>query len=92
MKKIDIVEFVRDNTELTKSQAEDAVHNVFRAISESLISGESVFIRGFATFKVRTSKRTTARHINNNTLIEIEPQKNVKLILCKNVKSLMNDE
>ena len=49
MKKNDIVDYVINNTTLSRSQAIAATESVVEAISSSLVKGESVFIRGFAT-------------------------------------------
>ncbi len=49
MTKTDIVDYIVNNTTLSRSQAINATDSVIEAISHSLIKGESVFIRGFAT-------------------------------------------
>lgn len=39
-----------------KSQADTAINDVFRLISETLINGEKVTIRGFGSFEVKERK------------------------------------
>lgn len=45
MIKTDIVDYIVNNTTLSRSQAINATDSVIEAISHSLIKGESVFIR-----------------------------------------------
>lgn len=92
MKKSDIVEQVISNTTLSRSQAIAAVDGVFEAIAKSLCKGESVYIRGFATFKTRISKEKKARNIGKGTVVTIPAQRTAKLIISKQLKSRMNDE
>lgn len=55
MIKSDIVDYIINTTTLSRSQAIAATDSVVEAISNSLIKGESVFIRGFATIKAVTT-------------------------------------
>ena len=61
MKKCEIVDYVINKTELSRSQANEAVESVFNAIHDALRNGESVYIRGFATFKTYKTKERKAR-------------------------------
>lgn len=90
MRKNDIADYVVSNTNLTKSQALEAVECVFNAISDSLCKGESVFLRGFATFKVHRSKERKARNISKGTTISIPSQRTAKLVLGKELKNRLN--
>lgn len=92
MKKSDIVDQVVSSTTLSRSQAIDAVEGVFEAIARSLCKGESVYIRGVATFKVRTAKEKKARNIGKGTTVIIPAQRTAKLIVSKQLKFRMNNE
>lgn len=90
MKKNDIVDYIINNTILTRSQAMIATDTVFEAIAQSLINGESVFIRGFATIKAINTAIRKARNINKGTFVVVPPQKSAKLVLSKELKQRMN--
>lgn len=90
MIKNDIVEHIVNNTTLSRAQAIAATDCVIAAVSCSLIKGESVFIRGFATIKVVTTASKKARNISKGTEMTIPAQKTARLILSKELKSKMN--
>lgn len=90
MKKNDIVDYVISNTTLSRSQAIAATDCVVEAISKSLINGESVFIRGFATIKAVTTAAKKARNISKGVTVYIPAQNTAKLVLSKELKNRMN--
>lgn len=90
MKKTDIVDYIVSNTTLRRSQAIAATDCVVDAISRSLINGESVYIRGFATIKAVITAPKKARNINKGTVVTIPAQNSAKLVLCKELKERMN--
>ena len=90
MKKTDIVEHVINNTKLTRSQAIAATESVVEAISQSLVKGESVYLRGFATIKAITKAAKVGRNLNKGTEVVIPARKSAKLVLCKELKDQMN--
>ena len=90
MIKKDIVDHIVDNTSLSPSQAIAATDSVIEALRQSLIKGESVYLRGFATIKAVTTAPKKARNISKGTAITIPAQKSAKLILCPDIKQRMN--
>lgn len=53
MVKTDLVQALSE-LDYCKNQAGDVISDIFRVIGEALSRGESVFIRGFGTFDVKT--------------------------------------
>lgn len=90
MTKKEIVDHVVNNTTLSRSEAITATEAVVGAICKSLRTGESVFIRGFATIKVITTAPKTARNISTGATVAVPAKKSAKLVLCKDMKNLMN--
>lgn len=90
MKKNDIVDFIINNTTLSRSQAIAATEAVVEAISQSLVKGESVFIRGFATIKAVTTAPKKARNISKGVTVSIPAKNTAKLVLSKELKERMN--
>ncbi len=89
MRKVEIAEHIVSNTTLTKSQAIEAVDLVFEAISKSLSKGESVYVRGFGTFKAYTTKERNGRNISKGTTVRIPARRSAKLIVGKQLKDVM---
>lgn len=78
MIKADIVKHVADSCGLDTDIASLAVESTFSAIKRSLLAGQNVYIRGFATFELRTAKEKVARNISQNTFLTIPAHTIVK--------------
>jgi integration host factor subunit beta len=50
MKKTDLIQHLTDNSNLTKSDIKQAVDLIINKITQSIVSGEGVEIRGFGGF------------------------------------------
>jgi integration host factor subunit beta len=50
MKKTDLIQHLTDNSDLTKSDIKQAVNLILNKITQSIVSGEGVEIRGFGGF------------------------------------------
>lgn len=92
MIKSDIVDYIINTTTLSRSQAIAATDSVVEAISNSLIKGESVFIRGFATIKTVTTAPKKARNISKGIVVTIPARRTAKIILGRELKNQMNNE
>lgn len=90
MRKAEVINAVISETGLKRAKATEVVECVFNTIGDSLAKGESVYIRGFATFKVRIAKSKIARNIGAGSNVWIPERKVAKLILCKQLKAQMN--
>lgn len=92
MKRTDIVDYVVSNTPLTRSQAIAAVESTVEAISQALIKGDSVYLRGFATIKSITTAPKKARNISKGIVVTIPARRTAKIILGRELKNQMNNE
>lgn len=90
MKKENIVDYVFNNTDLTKVQAIQAVEKVFESMTEALGNGDSIHLRGFATFKARMRKAKPAQNISKKETIMLPPRRDVKLVLGKEILRRLN--
>lgn len=76
MNKQDLIIALRDETDLTKSEAQAVVELFFNEMSNALVSGDRVEIRGFCSFYVKQYKAYTGRnpktgestHVNSKKL------------------------
>lgn len=76
MTKADIVNEISRNTGIDKTTVFKTVESFMATVSDSLIDGSSVYLRGFGTFGVRKRAEKTARNISKNTIIII-PSHNI---------------
>lgn len=89
MTKADLVEQLILRTGMACSAAMEAVDNTVAIIADNLSKGESIFLRGLGTFKVRTAKEKIARNISAGSALTVPEHKTVKLILSKKIKDAL---
>ena len=91
MTKKDIVKHLQDKIRfITAADATEAVDGVIEAITKSLTAGEDVFLRGFATFKVKELKEKKARNILKGKEVIVPAHKTVRLVLSEYLKAAIN--
>lgn len=91
MTKNDIaVELCNRIPDLPKSTALHVVEGVTDILSDTFTRGENVYLRGFGTLEVKTSKEKKARNINAGTTVVIPAQRTVKFKLSKQLKIKLN--
>lgn len=92
MTKNDIaVELCNRIPDLPKSTALHVVEGVTDILSDTFTRGENVYLRGFGTLEVKTSKEKKARNINAGTTVVIPAQRTVKFKLSKQLKDRLNN-
>lgn len=92
MTKNDIaVELCKRNPDLPKSTALNVVEGVTDILSDAFVRGDNVYLRGFGSLEVKTTKEKKARNINAGTTVVIPAQRTVKFKLSKQLKNRMNN-
>lgn len=71
MTKADIVDRVASATGLTKLETEAVVNGFMESVREALISGDTVHLRGFGSFKPEHRAPRTARNPRTNEEVKI---------------------
>lgn len=71
MTKAEMVREIADKTGVEKQVVMQIVEGVMESISNSMINGEEVFLRGFGSFIIKRRAQKTARNISKNTTIVI---------------------
>ena len=92
MNKTELIAAEANEAEITKKDAEKAVKDVFRVISDSLTKGDKIQIIGFGTFEVRQRKAREGRNPRNNEPIQIEASKTPAFKAGKQLKDLVNNK
>ena len=75
MKKNELVEKVAEGASLTKADAERAINALVNAVSEALVEGDKVVLKGLGTFEVRERKARTGINPRTRETIEIAASK-----------------
>lgn len=77
--------------DMTKSMALHAVEGLTEVLSEAFTCGKNIYLRGFGSFEVKTTKVRKARNINDGTTLVVPAQRTVKFKISKQLKKLMNN-
>lgn len=92
MTKNDIaVELANRIPELSKKTALQVVDGVAEIMADAFTRGENVYLRGFGTMKVNTTKERKARNIYAGSTVVVPAQRTVKFKLSKDLKERMNN-
>lgn len=92
MTKNDIaVELCKRIPDLPKSTALNVVEGVTDILSDAFVRGDNVYLRGFGSLEVKTTKEKKARNINAGTTVIIPAQRTVKFKVSKQLKNRMNN-
>lgn len=75
MTKADIVNEISRNTGIERASVLSVVENFMEVMKDSMAAGNNVYLRGFGSFIIKTSKEKTARNISKNTSIRIPEHK-----------------
>ncbi len=75
MNKSDLVEALSKEEDRTKTKAEDVVNLVFAEMTDALVKGDRVEIRGLGSFKVKHYEGYTARNPKTGERIKVKPKK-----------------
>ena len=71
MTKAEIVSKISDKLGLDRNDVQLTVENFMDEVSNSLESGQNVYLRGFGSFIIKTRAEKTGRNISKNTTIKI---------------------
>ncbi len=75
MNKSGLIEVLSENPVLDSQLAEFVVDEVFNAMTEALVKGNGVEIRGFGSFTVRKYASYTGRNPKTGKNISVSPKK-----------------
>lgn len=75
MNKSELVEALASKKELTYKKAEEIVNILFDSMSDTLVKGGRIEIRGFGSFVVKDYKAYQGRNPKTGQVIEVKPKK-----------------
>ncbi len=78
------------NPNLSKSLALQVADEVFTILAGAFEAGDNVYLRGFGTFRLVTSKAKIARNIAKGTPVVVPARRTVKFRPCNKLKNRLN--
>ena len=75
MNKSDLVEALSKSEDLTRTKAEEIVNLVFDEMTNALVAGDRVEIRGLGSFKVKSYDGYKGRNPKTGKQIKVKPKK-----------------
>ena len=75
MNKLELIQALRDASDLTKAEAEKVVTVFFNDMAGALAKGERVEIRGFCSFFVKKYRSYIGRNPKTGQRVKIKPKK-----------------
>jgi len=92
MNKSDLVAALSKETALTKQVAEEVIDTVFEAVSQALVAGEGIEIRGLGSFVVKDYKPYTGRNPKTGRNIDVSAKKLPFFKAGKELKERVNSK
>lgn len=75
MNKSEMIEALAVKKGLSFKKAEEIINTIFEAMTDALLSGDRIEIRGFGSFVVNEYKAYTGRNPKTGESIEVKPKK-----------------
>ena len=75
MNKLDLIEALKTEAEITKNEAAAVVQLFFDEMAETLVKGDRVEIRGLCSFYVKKYKTYNGRNPKTGDHVKIKPKK-----------------
>ncbi len=75
MNKSELVESLAESKSLTYKKSEEIVNIIFDSMTDTLVDGGRIEIRGFGSFVVKDYKAYMGRNPKTGEVIEVKPKK-----------------
>ncbi|MCF8045322.1 MAG: integration host factor subunit beta [Desulfarculaceae bacterium] len=75
MNKLELIDALKERTDLSKSQAAEIVNIFFDSLKEAFVKGERVEIRGFCSFFIKEYDSYTGRNPKTGEKVHIPPKR-----------------
>ncbi len=90
MVKSELIQKVSEQADIPPNIAEIAVNTVFKSMTEALIQGDGIEIRGFGSLQVREYKSRIGNHPRTGMEIQLPPKKRPYFKVGKELKERIN--
>jgi integration host factor subunit beta len=89
MNKTDIIDRIAEDIRVNQKVAKVAVETILETISEAVIKGERVEIRGFGNFTLREYKAYKGRNPKTGEVVDVPPKKLPYFKVGKELKDMI---
>lgn len=90
MTKSQLIELIAKRQNVTKTLADSVVNGVFRAITDALVKGEGVEIRGFGSFTIRHYEGYQGRNPKTGEPVDVAEKRLAFFKVGKELRELVN--
>lgn len=90
MLKSDLVNLLVEKQKLSQKQAEQTIERIFDSMTEALVRGENIEIRGLGAFHVKSYKGYMGRNPKTSEAIEVRPKRGVLFRTGKELRDRVN--
>ncbi len=90
MTKSDLITALAARTAMPSSKAEAVVNVVFDSMTDALLAGEGIELRGFGSFSIREYKGYTGRNPKTGESVEVAPKRLPFFKVGKELKGLVD--
>ncbi len=91
MIKSELIEALAEQQNLSMSEAKSIVNTILETMTDALVRGDGVEIRGFGSFQVREYATYTGRNPQTGTTAIVKPKKLPFFKVGKNLREQVND-
>lgn len=91
MTRAELIDQLAVKMNISGSVAEAAILEIFGGMSDALVAGNRIEIRGFGSFEIRDYDGYTARNPKTGEQIEVSPKKNPFFKVGKELKERILD-
>jgi integration host factor subunit beta len=91
MPKADLITIIADKLKFPWARAEFLVEEIFLSMSDSLMRGEKIEIRGFGSFTVRQYRAYDGRNPRTGAIVKVKPKRLAFFKVGKEMRERVND-
>jgi integration host factor subunit beta len=91
MTKADLITIIADKLKFPWARAEFLVEEIFLSMSDSLMRGEKIGIRGFGSFTVRQYRAYNGRNPRTGATVNVKPKRLAFFKVGKEVRERVNN-
>ena len=75
MNKSELIDAIADELDMSKNEATSILNTILDTMTETLVSGESIELRGFGSFVIRQYESYEGRNPKIGKKIQVKPKK-----------------
>jgi integration host factor subunit beta len=90
MTKSELIAALAEQADLSKKRAEDVVNCVFRTMTNSLVEGDRIEIRGFGSFSIKNYGSYTGRNPKTGEEVDVRAKRAIHFKVGKELREKVN--